>query len=107
MASGRKPSIVVIGPIFVDMAIKCQHAPTPGKSVLGNALSYTLAGPGPNQAVEAALCGCDVHLISKVPRKQQSSILRKTQWPHRRRRCLRTSTRRLRISTLPTLQLPP
>ena len=66
MASGRKPSIVVIGPIFVDMAIKCQHAPTPGKSVLGNALSYTLAGPGPNQAVEAALCGCDVHLISKV-----------------------------------------
>lgn len=66
MISGRKPSVVVIGPIFVDMAIRCAQAPTPGKSVLGNSLSYTLAGPGPNQAVQTALCGCDVYLISKI-----------------------------------------
>ena len=66
MISGRKPSVVVVGPIFVDMAIRCAKTPTPRKSVLGNTLSYTLAGPGPNQAVQAALCGCDVYLISKV-----------------------------------------
>jgi ribokinase len=48
------------------MAIRCGQIPSPGQSVTGSALSYTAAGPGPNQAAEAALCGCEVHLISKV-----------------------------------------
>jgi ribokinase len=63
---GRSPKVVVIGGTYVDMAIRCGQIPTPGQSVTGSALSYTTTGPGPNQAVEAALCGCDVHLISKV-----------------------------------------
>jgi ribokinase len=50
----------------VDMAIRCDHVPVPGQSVAGAMLSYTIAGPGPNQATEAALCGCQVHLISTV-----------------------------------------
>jgi len=62
----RKPKIVVIGGTYVDMAIKCGQIPSPGQSVSGSGLSYTVTGPGPNQAVQAALCGCDVHLISKV-----------------------------------------
>jgi len=61
-----KPKVVVIGGTYVDMAIRCGQIPTPGLSVAGSALSYTTTGPGPNQAVEAALCGCEVHLISKV-----------------------------------------
>jgi ribokinase len=48
------------------MAIRCGQIPAPGQKVTGSALAYTTTGPGPNQAVEAALCGCDVHLISKV-----------------------------------------
>ncbi|MFB0525636.1 MAG: ribokinase [Phycisphaerae bacterium] len=64
--SGRVPKVVVIGGTYVDMAIRCGQIPTPGQSVSGSALSYTATGPGPNQAVEAALCGCAVHLISKV-----------------------------------------
>ena len=64
--TGRSPKVVVIGGTYVDMAIRCSQIPTPGQSVIGSALSYTTTGPGPNQAVEAALCGCDVHLISKV-----------------------------------------
>ncbi|MCJ7777315.1 MAG: ribokinase [Sedimentisphaerales bacterium] len=60
------PNVVVIGGTYVDMAIKCRHTPLPGQTVAGFALSYIATGPGPNQAVEAALCGCDVHLISKV-----------------------------------------
>ncbi|MBN1806380.1 MAG: ribokinase [Sedimentisphaerales bacterium] len=64
--SGRSPEVVVIGGTYIDMDIKCGHIPSPGQSVIGSALSYTLTGPGPNQAVEAALCGCNVHLISKV-----------------------------------------
>jgi len=61
-----KPKVVVIGGTYVDMAIRCGQIPSPGQKVIGSALSYTITGPGPNQAVEAALCGCDVHLISKV-----------------------------------------
>jgi len=63
---GRIPKIVVIGGTYVDMAIKCGHMPSPGQSVAGSALSYTVTGPGPNQAAEAALCGCQVHLVSKL-----------------------------------------
>jgi len=60
------PKIVVVGGTYIDMAIKCEHVPMPGQSVAGSTLSYTITGPGPNQAVQAALCGCEVHLISKI-----------------------------------------
>jgi len=63
---GRSPEVVIIGGTYIDMDIKCGEIPSPGQSVIGSALSYTLTGPGPNQAIEAALCGCNVHLISKV-----------------------------------------
>ena len=36
------------------------------RSLSGSALSCTVAGPGPIQAVQAALCHCDVSLISKI-----------------------------------------
>ncbi len=64
--SERIPKVVVVGGTYVDMAIKCHQIPTPGRGVDGSALSYTTTGPGPNQAMEAALCGCEVYLISKV-----------------------------------------
>jgi len=63
---GRSPKVVVIGGTYVDMAIRCGQVPAAGQKVSGSALSYMTTGPGPNQAVEVALCGCDVHLISKV-----------------------------------------
>lgn len=62
----RIPKVVVVGGTYVDMAIKCRQIPPPGRSVAGSALSYTTTGPGPNQAMAAALCGCEVYLISKV-----------------------------------------
>jgi ribokinase len=63
---GRIPKVVVVGGTYVDIVIRCDHAPSPGQSVAGSRLSYTATGPGPNQAAEAALCGCQVHLISTV-----------------------------------------
>lgn len=62
----RTPKVVVIGGTYVDMAIKCGQIPFAGQSVPGTSLAYTITGPGPNQAVQAGLCGCKVHLISKV-----------------------------------------
>lgn len=64
--TGRNPKIVVIGGTYIDMAIRGGQFPTTGQCIAGSALSYRLSGPGPTQAVEAALCGCDVHLISKI-----------------------------------------
>lgn len=60
------PKVTVIGGTYVDIAIRCDQIPIPGQSVPGSELSYTVTGPGPSQAIEAALCGCDVNLISKV-----------------------------------------
>ncbi len=64
--TGRNPKIVVIGGTYVDMAIRCSQFPAAGQCIAGSALSYRLTGQGPTQAVEAALCGCEVHLISKI-----------------------------------------
>jgi len=62
----RIPKAVVVGSSYVDMAVKCSQIPSGGQNFPGVVLSYTVTGPGPNEAVEAALCGCDVRLISKV-----------------------------------------
>jgi len=74
----RIPKIVVVGGTYVDMAIKCHQIPTPGGDVDGFALSYTTTGPGPNQAMEAALCGCEVYLISKVGGDAFSQMAKET-----------------------------
>ncbi len=64
--AGRIPKIVVVGPTYVDMVIKCKEFPSPGEVVDGFGASCVPTGAGPNRAVEAALCDCDVTLISKV-----------------------------------------
>ncbi len=64
--TGRIPKVVVVGGTYVDVAIRCSQIPSNGQSVAGSALSYTATGPGPNQAAEVALCGCEVYLVSKV-----------------------------------------
>ena len=63
---GRSPKVVVIGGTYVDMDVRCSQIPSSGQSVVGSTLSYSASGPGPNKAVQAALCGFEVHLISKV-----------------------------------------
>jgi ribokinase len=62
----RIPRVVVIGSTYVDLAIKCGQIPAPGQAQNGSALSCNIAGPGPIEAVQAALCRCEVHLISKI-----------------------------------------
>lgn len=62
----RTPKVVAMGGTYIDLAIKCRQNPSPGQNVVGSALSYSIAGPGPNQSIEASLCGCDAYLISKV-----------------------------------------
>ena len=63
---GRNPKIIIIGGAYIDMAIKCSQIPSVGQYVIGSTLSYAISGPGPVQAVQTALCGCEVSLISKI-----------------------------------------
>lgn len=62
----RIPKVVVVGPCYVDMAIKCKSFPKPGQTVEGSGFSCVVAGSGPNRAIEAALCGCESYLVGKV-----------------------------------------
>ncbi|MFA5292600.1 MAG: PfkB family carbohydrate kinase [Phycisphaerae bacterium] len=64
--AGDKPKVVVIGGIYVDMAIRCVDFPATGQIAAGSGFSYTASGAGSNQAIQAALCGCDVYLVGKV-----------------------------------------
>jgi ribokinase len=62
----RIPRVVVVGATYIDMAFKCPEIPSAGHTLSGSELAYTVVGPGPIEAVQAALCGCEVHLVSKV-----------------------------------------
>ncbi len=62
----RNPKVVVIGGVYIDLAVRCSHVPAPGQQLGGSSLSCTVAGPGPLQAVQAALCHCDVSLVGKL-----------------------------------------
>jgi ribokinase len=62
----RNPKVVVIGAVYIDLAVRCAHVPAPGQQIGGSSLSCTVAGPGPLQAVQAALCHCDVSLVGKL-----------------------------------------
>jgi len=64
--AGDRPRVVVIGGVYVDMAIRCVDFPATGQVAAGSSFSYTASGAGSNEAIQAALCGCEVHLVGKV-----------------------------------------
>jgi len=64
--TAEKPKVVVIGSVYVDMAIRCQEFPAGSEITFGSGFSCTPAGSGLNQAIQAALCGCEVYLVAKV-----------------------------------------
>lgn len=64
--AGRIPKVVVVGPAYVDMAIKCDEFPGPGGTVSGSGFSCIPSGSGLNSSVQAALCGCETYFIGKV-----------------------------------------
>jgi ribokinase len=64
--AGRMPKIVVIGPAYVELTVRCEQVPLAGQTVAGSGFGYTPAGGAVNQAIGAALCGCQVSVIAKV-----------------------------------------
>ncbi|MBU2458648.1 MAG: ribokinase, partial [Planctomycetes bacterium] len=48
------------------MAIRCQEFPATPEITFGSGFSCIPTGSGLNQAIQAALCGCEVYLVAKV-----------------------------------------
>ena len=74
--AGRMPKIVVIGPAYVDMAVRCESVPLAGQTVPGAGFSCVPGGGGVNQAIGAALCGCHVDIITKVGNDMFADLIR-------------------------------
>ena len=50
----KRPKILVIGSINMDMVARIDHIPLPGETVLGQGYSFAPGGKGANAAVAAA-----------------------------------------------------
>ena len=62
----RKPKIVVLGSINMDLVAVAPSLPKPGETVMGSDFATLPGGKGANQAVAAARLGADVHMIGRV-----------------------------------------
>lgn len=76
--TGRIPKVVVIGPAYADIAIKCDKFPGPGQTVGGGGFSCQPGGAGVNMAIEAALCGCETYTIGKIGEDHFGGIIKET-----------------------------
>jgi len=71
-----KPKVVVVGNVYIDMAMRCEQFPENSQPAPGSSFSYTPAGCGLNQAIQAALCDCDVYFVGKVGKDQFGDMVR-------------------------------
>ena len=64
--NNKRPEIVVLGGINMDLIALTQHMPRPGETVTGDLFYTTPGGKGGNQAVAAARMGALVRMVSRV-----------------------------------------
>jgi len=62
----RKPKILVVGSVMMDLIASTSRAPNSGESVIGIGFSTAPGGKGSNQAVQCARLGADVTIVGKV-----------------------------------------
>jgi ribokinase len=62
----RRPSIVVVGSVNLDIVVSVENLPVAGETVTGADLSKYPGGKGANQALAAKRLGADVFLVARV-----------------------------------------
>lgn len=62
----KKPSIVVVGSLNMDIVVEMDRTPITGETVLGNRLHMIPGGKGANQAVGAARLGAKTAIIGAL-----------------------------------------
>jgi|688.fasta_scaffold02075_23 ribokinase len=62
----RRPKLVVVGSINMDLVIRCEHLPLPGETRHAIDSREVSGGKGANQAVAAARMGAEVAMVGRV-----------------------------------------
>ena len=62
----KRARIVVVGSANVDLTTFTDRFPKPGETIFGDRFDLGFGGKGANQAVAAALCGAEVHMVARV-----------------------------------------
>ncbi len=62
----KKPKILVVGSLVMDMIVSTERFPNAGETVLGSGFSTAPGGKGANQAVQAARLGAGVTMVGKA-----------------------------------------
>lgn len=71
----RNKKIVVVGAINMDTLVNMGCYPKPGETILAKSRVMIPGGKGINQAIGAAKLGAEVHLIGKVGKDYDGSVL--------------------------------
>lgn len=62
----KKPRILVVGSLAMDLIVSAERFPNSGETVVGRDFETAPGGKGANQAVQAARLGADVTMFGKV-----------------------------------------
>ncbi|MFF2889583.1 ribokinase [Paenibacillus sp. NPDC057967] len=62
----KRPNIVVVGSLNMDIAVEAERAPLMGETLMGNGVHFIPGGKGANQAVAAARLGARTTMIGAV-----------------------------------------
>ncbi|MFP4054628.1 MAG: ribokinase [Phycisphaerae bacterium] len=62
----KKPNVLVVGSINMDLVVRTPSLPEPGETVLGDGFVTNPGGKGANQAVAAARLGANVAMVGRV-----------------------------------------
>jgi ribokinase len=62
----RRPKLVVVGSINMDLVLRCEHLPLPGETRHAIDSREVSGGKGANQAVAAARMGAEVAMVGRV-----------------------------------------
>ena len=65
-APQRRPVVVVLGSVNMDVVVTAARLPLPGETIAGDELHLTPGGKGANQAVAAARLGAEVRMVGRV-----------------------------------------
>lgn len=62
----KRPRLLVVGSLVMDLIVRAERFVAPGETILGTDFHTASGGKGANQAAQAALLGAEVAMVGKV-----------------------------------------